>query len=189
MSLVSPVITHAFKLRHKHPVIFFCSSKLLNLFAKAIWLVPQDVINNLFFNEEMCCYYSVILKEKLTVVDEYGHSIVESYNDSKVSVIDYDIECKTMVVAALMKLVHRATTNSNNLTMDVVNPILQNNMFNVLDVMLESSNMDNGLLNLYTNLLSDLARSYECSQYIYANRGGDVMKLLANTDNPNIISG
>jgi len=189
MSLMSPVISQAYKLRHKHPVVFFCSAKLSNEIAKTVWLVPQDVVNILFFNEEMCSYYSLILNEKLTVVDEYGHSIVESYEDDKVSPINYDFQCKRLVIAALMKLVNRATINSNNLGIEVVNIVLKISLFNVLDAILENSTMDNGPLDMHVYLLADLARSFECSQYMYNNRGRDVMKQLASVDDPNVMSG
>lgn len=189
MRLIGPIIMKALKIRHRHPVVYFCAIKHFDELTRVFWIVPDDIINSIYCTQEAFSYYSSILKENLNISNTKNHSTVflsvEHSNDF--TAVDYDTLAKNFVLQILIKIVIRSTNSiDHTISKDITNMFIGRSAFNVLDNINEEKATHIDTFRLHIQLIAELCRSITFRDNLY-NKGMNILILLANSNDPIVI--
>ena len=190
-TLMSPVILKIFRLRHKHPVIYFLASTVFSGMSNPwfIWLVPKEVLEATFFTNEHIEEYISIFKEAENVevytMKKAGHCLAQIQNGEDGDNLQDDncqSESKVLILNVLGNLCERSYEKSAEqiiLAKWLVSIFLDKDL---LKVILESNGK---IYDKFTaHLLQELSREKICRNFLYENEGKDIIMQLLKSDNP-----
>ena len=187
MRLIGPIIMKALKLRHRHPVVYFCAMKHFDELTRVFWIVPDAVISSIYCTQEAFGYYSSILKEKLNDSNTKNHSqVFLSVENSNEKLVDYDTLAKNFVLQILIKIVIRGTSSiDHTISKDVTDMFIGKSAFNVLEnVDEEKAHIDT--FRSHVQLIAELCRSIAFRDYLH-DKGMDILVRLAKSNDPIVL--